>query len=420
MRHNRFTSSALSNLPAHALALACALLVSPAFAAEPRVVSGQIKEKEDIATRIQESVEKSNQSGKPQPPLQIKVPATAGAEPPAKAESAPRPAAPSTAASTTPSTAAPVTTPTAAPVATRVAAPKPVVKPAPKVAAKTKTAPASARAATPVEQAPAFNAASAEDSREYIRAKAQVLAQKGIPPAADDHHGHGHGAAWSYEGATGPQAWGNITPQYSTCDRGRRQSPIHITDADSLPGPAEPLQLNYQPSGGSIVNNGHTIQVDLDNAANTLTVRGSTYRLVQFHFHHPAEERINFKSFAMVAHLVYRNEDNQLAVLAVLMDPGAPSPLLHKLWTHMPLDAKDRVKLPAGLVDLNELLPQDLRYYQFMGSLTTPPCSEGVLWLVLKAPVTVGADQLQLFAKLFPNNARPTQPLNGRVVREAR
>ena len=166
------------------------------------------------------------------------------------------------------------------------------------------------------------------------------------------------------------------------------------------------------------MNNGHTIQVDVVGD-NSITVRGSEFKLLQFHFHHPSEERVNFQSFAMVAHLVHRNAEGQLAVVAVLLEPGAANPMINKVWTYMPLDAGDRVRMPTGIVDMAELLPKDQRYYQFMGSLTTPPCSEGVLWMVLKQPVTVSREQLRMFAQLFPNNARPVQAVNGRAVRDA-
>lgn len=166
------------------------------------------------------------------------------------------------------------------------------------------------------------------------------------------------------------------------------------------------------------MNNGHTIQVDVAGD-NSITVRGTNYRLLQFHFHHPSEERVNYRSFSMVAHLVHRNAEGQLAVVAVLLDPGEANPLINKVWTYMPLDTNDRVRMPAGLLNLNELLPRDQRYYQFIGSLTTPPCTEGVLWMVLKQPVALSREQLRLFAQLFPNNARPVQPVNGRAVRDA-
>ena len=121
----------------------------------------------------------------------------------------------------------------------------------------------------------------------------------------------------------------------------------------------------------------------------------------------------------MVAHLVHKSADGQLAVLAVLIDPGTSNSLMEKVWTYMPLDSGDKVRMPIGLIDINEFLPKDKRYFQFMGSLTTPPCSEGVLWQVFKQPVTASREQIRLFSQLFPNNARPVQPVNGRVVREA-
>jgi len=256
-------------------------------------------------------------------------------------------------------------------------------------------------------------------SRQYIRAKAAALAGH---TAADAPAPAGHGSGdvhWSYEGDTGPQAWGNLKPEFSLCRMGKRQSPINIDEADTLQGPAEPLQFNYQASDGSVVNNGHTIQVDV-TGDNTLTVRGSVYKLLQFHFHTPSEERINYRSFAMVAHLVHRNNEGQLAVVAVLLETGVANELINRVWTHMPLDSGDRVRLPSGLIDLNALLPKDQRYYQFFGSLTTPPCTEGVLWMVLKQPTLVSRDQIRLFTQLFPNNARPVQPVNARPVRSAK
>nr|WP_295772538.1 carbonic anhydrase family protein [Rhodoferax sp.] len=229
---------------------------------------------------------------------------------------------------------------------------------------------------------------------------------------------HGSEVHWAYEGDTGPQAWGKLKPDFNTCATGKRQSPINIEDGATLQGPAEPVQFAYAPSNGTVVNNGHTIQVDVQGE-NTITVRGSTYRLLQFHFHTPSEEQINFKRFPMVAHLVHKNNEGQLAVVAVLLDEGVASTFIDKVWTYMPLDSGDRVRMPAGLLNLAELLPTDQRYYQFMGSLTTPPCSEGVLWMVLKKPVTLSRGQFKLFTQLYPNNARPVQALNGRAVREA-
>ena len=244
------------------------------------------------------------------------------------------------------------------------------------------------------------------------------LASSPRPSRAAEHGAHGAEVHWSYEGESGPQAWGRLKPEFNACATGQRQSPINIDDTMTLQGPAEALQFDYLPSSASVVNNGHTIQVDVQGDS-SLTVRGANYRLLQFHFHNPSEERINHKAFALVAHLVHRNPEGQLAVVAVLFEPGAANALVNKVWTYMPLDVGDRVRMPAGALNLAELLPRDQRYYQFMGSLTPPPCSEGVLWMVLKQPVPLSREQLRLFAQLFPNNARPVQPLNGRAVRDA-
>ncbi|WP_157979409.1 carbonic anhydrase [Rhodoferax ferrireducens] len=299
------------------------------------------------------------------------------------------------------------------------------------IPAKEPSAPADAPAKPAASEHPAESAHAAaskrapaavnpQASRQYIRAKAAALTGHEAPEAAPltgaaHHEGEVH---WAYTGDNGPQAWGKLKPDFNVCALGKRQSPINIEETGTLQGPAEPLRFNYQPSSGSVVNNGHTIQVDL-YGDNSLTVRDSTYKLVQFHFHHPSEEQVNYRGFAMVAHLVHKNAEGQLAVVAVLLDPGVANALVNKVWTYMPLDAGDRVRMPTGLIDMNELLPKDQRYYQFMGSLTTPPCTEGVLWLVLKQPTPVSREQIKLFSQLFPLNARPVQAVNGRPIRDA-
>jgi carbonic anhydrase len=258
-------------------------------------------------------------------------------------------------------------------------------------------------------------------SRDYIRAKAATMTGHEVPQDAAEPHAstaHDGEVHWAYDGENGPQAWGKLKPEFNVCALGKRQSPINIEDSGTLHGPAEPLAFHYTPSSGSVVNNGHTIQVDL-LGDNTLTVRGTVYKLVQFHFHTPSEEQVNFRNFAMVVHLVHKSNDGQLAVVAVLLDPGVANALITKVWTYMPLDINDRVRMPPDIIDLNELLPKDQRYYQFIGSLTTPPCTEGVLWMVLKQPTQISKEQLRLFQQLYPNNARPVQPVNGRPVRNA-
>ena len=261
-------------------------------------------------------------------------------------------------------------------------------------------------------------------SRQYIRAKAAALAghETALEPLADHKGastGHRDGEVhWSYAGENGPQVWGQLKPEFNLCAAGKRQSPINIDESSTLQGPAELLQFNYQPSSASVLNNGHTIQVDI-SGDNSVTVRGSSFKLLQFHFHTPSEEEFNDRHFAMVAHLVHQNAEGQLAVVAVLLEPGMINPVINQVWTYMPLEIGDRVRVPDGLINMNELLPKDQRYYQLMGSLTTPPCTEGVLWMVLKQPSTVSQAQIKLFTQLFPHNARPVQPVNGRAVRDA-
>ncbi len=256
-------------------------------------------------------------------------------------------------------------------------------------------------------------------NHQTIRAKAAALAAKTsdtqAPMAPNDAHADAH---WAYDGAHGPLAWADLKLEFSTCGSGKQQSPINIDESQTLRGPAEAIAFDYGTSSASVVNNGHTIQIDVAGD-NGMTVRGTRYQLLQLHFHHPAEERINQRGFAMVAHLVHKDYLGRLAVVAVLLEPGAANAVINNFWTYMPLGAGDRVMMPRGSVDVSGLLPKDQRYYQFMGSLTTPPCTENVLWMVLKEPVTLSPAQMRLFAQQFPNNARPVQPMNGRVVRDA-
>jgi len=280
------------------------------------------------------------------------------------------------------------------------------------------SSPAAATAGTAHAAAPT-KAINPKASRQYIRAKAAALAGRSEPIEEIIERAHAMGDVhWSYEGATGPQAWARLKPEFGTCASGKRQSPINIDESATLRGPAEAIGFDYRASSATMVNNGHTVQADV-TGDNAILVRGSRFQLLQLHFHHPSEERINYRGFAMVAHLVHRDHMGQLAVVAVLLEPGAANPVIDRLWTYMPLDKGDRVPMPRGALELAGLLPKDQRYYQFMGSLTTPPCTEDVLWLVLKEPVSISQAQLRLFAQQFPNNARPSQPTNGRVVRDA-
>ncbi|QBK04325.1 hypothetical protein DW355_05595 [Hylemonella gracilis] len=224
---------------------------------------------------------------------------------------------------------------------------------------------------------------------------------------------------WSYEGPGGPQNWHKLKPEYAMCGKGKIQSPIAIMDDDTLKGPAEPLEFSYKPSKGTITDTGHSIEVKVYNTDNVLTVRNTKYRLLQFHFHAPAEETINGQRFPLGAHFVHKNDMGQLAVVTVLFETGEPNALIEKVWTHMPLGPSDSVRMPPDLVNVYDILPKDQRYYSYFGSLTTPPCTEGVLWLVLKQPVQISPEQLYMYTQLYSNTARPLQPRNSRTIRDA-
>ena len=226
-------------------------------------------------------------------------------------------------------------------------------------------------------------------------------------------HAHIH---WDYEGPGAPENWSKLDPQNKACAIGERQSPIDIKDGIKVD--LEPIKFNYQPSTFRIVDNGHTVQVQVGEGSISLT--GKSYELVQFHFHRPSEEKINGQRFDMVVHLVHKADDGQLAVVAVLLERGNENPFIQTLWNYMPLEKNMPVSPPNAIVDLNTLLPTSRNYYTYMGSLTTPPCSEGVLWLVMKQPVQVSPEQINIFSRLYRNNARPIQPSGGRLIKEGR
>jgi carbonic anhydrase len=220
---------------------------------------------------------------------------------------------------------------------------------------------------------------------------------------------------WDYAGDSGPTEWGKINPAWSMCAKGERQSPIDIHDGIRVD--LESIAFDYKASRFAVVDNGHTIQVNM-GPGNRITVGGRTYDLVQFHFHRPSEERVNGKSFPMVAHLVHKDADGRLAVVALLIEEGAANAAIQSVWNNLPLERNDP-STPVIPLDPAKLLPAKRDYYTFMGSLTTPPCTEGVLWIVLKQPIHLSAEQIAIFSRLYPMNARPIQTASGRIIKES-
>jgi carbonic anhydrase len=224
---------------------------------------------------------------------------------------------------------------------------------------------------------------------------------------------HGHGAHWGYEGHAGPAQWAELGEAFALCGAGMRQSPINI-DAAASAGLA-PIQFDYRAAKLDMVNNGHTIQVN-HGQGSAITVDGEKYALLQFHFHTPSENTVGGKPYDMEMHLVHKNAQGQLAVVGVFLKAGAHNAVLDKAWGHMPGHAGDKAQVAAISINPADLLPASRAYRRFNGSLTTPPCSEGVKWFVMQDPVEVSAEQIRKFAKVIGANARPTQPLNGRFV----
>jgi carbonic anhydrase len=226
--------------------------------------------------------------------------------------------------------------------------------------------------------------------------------------AQEDHSPH-----WSYESETGPAHWGDLSPDYSLCKTGQEQSPINIanTVAEKLP----PIDFHYLPSQLKLIDNGHTVQVNYAPGS-SITVAGKKYELLQFHLHHPSEETINGKPYDLGIHLVHKDAEGHLAVVAVLFKEGASDAAIKAVVNHLPTVKEQEITADAT-VDAADLLPQTRNYYTFSGSLTTPPCTEGVMWFVLQTPSTLSSAELRTLAKLYPNNARPVLPLNARTVK---
>jgi carbonic anhydrase len=221
---------------------------------------------------------------------------------------------------------------------------------------------------------------------------------------------------WSYKGNHGgPKQWAELDSAFEKCAKGTTQSPIDISKTVKADLPA--LDFKYSNTAPTIVNNGHTVQINLP-AGNSLTVGKQTYELLQFHFHTPSEETLGGKHLPMVAHFVHRNTAGELGVVGVLMKQGKTNAAFAPIFAHLPRPG-EKITVDDLALDLAALLPTDKGYYAYEGSLTTPPCSEGVSWMVLKTPVVLGAEQIKAFRRLFNANARPVQPLNGRVIKES-
>jgi carbonic anhydrase len=231
--------------------------------------------------------------------------------------------------------------------------------------------------------------------------------------------GTGHKAEWSYQGHTGPEHWGELDPAFALAKTGQEQSPVDIVRAEVVTGNGAPLEVSYQPTPLTILHNGHTIEEECEGGG-SLTVGGHRYELAQFHFHSPSEHTIDGQHTPLELHLVHKDTEGKLAVLGVLIDEGKAHPELARLWEHLPTEPGNKVSDEEVKVDPARLLPTSLATYRYAGSLTTPPCSEGVSWFVLQQPIEASAEQVGAFRKVIHGNNRPTQPLRGRKLSAVR
>lgn len=245
------------------------------------------------------------------------------------------------------------------------------------------------------------------DRRQIIKAMAglalcPLCATRGR--AADAH--------WSYEGHGGPDKWSELDPANAVCSAGSQQSPIDI--GETVQSRLPPLKIGWGKSADTIVNNGHTIQVNFTEGS-TLTTAAGSYKLVQFHFHRPSEHLIAGKSYPMEVHFVHANPSGGLAVVGVLIAGGRANPVFNKIVTTMP-EAEGPAVQADPAINPNGLLPARRSYYRYEGSLTTPPCSETVDWHLLTDPIQVAEADISRFAKLYPMNARPARKVSRRFV----
>ncbi len=217
-----------------------------------------------------------------------------------------------------------------------------------------------------------------------------------------DHSSHGHQSEPAHE--------------YFKCKQGDRQSPIgiSITEKEHL----DCINFHYYPTPLKILNNGHTMQINY-GCGSSITVHNKKYELIQFHFHHPSEHRLHGLYYDMEAHLVHRGEHGQLAVIAIFMKEGKENGFIKTLWDHFPKEEGRLHTFADVKINVSEILPKNIKaYYNYTGSLTTPPYSEIVDWYILKTPIEVSKAEIDKFTAIFKNDARPVQHVLGRVVKE--
>lgn len=217
---------------------------------------------------------------------------------------------------------------------------------------------------------------------------------------------------WTYRGETNPDNWGELSSDFAICSTGQNQSPINFEDIITY----KPVNLafNYRNTPLNIVNNGHTVQVNY-SPGSTVSINGKEYELIQFHFHTPSEHTINGEATALELHLVHKNKKGEIAVIGILIKPGQENLLIKKIWEKISSEKSEHY-LHHVMINANDFIPQQHSHYHYIGSLTTPPCTEGVNWIVFNTPIEISEEQIATFTKIYELNARPVQPINQRLI----
>lgn len=223
--------------------------------------------------------------------------------------------------------------------------------------------------------------------------------------------------AWSYEESTGPEYWGELAASNAVCAQGSEQSPINIVSSQVIEDKrVGGKQIYYMPTTFTLHNNGHTIQANAITGKNRLVIEGKEYKLAQFHFHTPSEHQFNGRYYDIELHFVHTDESGNLAVLGVMIQEGRENEALATVWDDLPSEESKKEVSEKYLINLQALLPQDQMAYHYDGSLTTPPCTEEVKWIVFEQPIEMSKEQIKAFQQIFPNNHRPVQPINERDI----
>lgn len=248
-----------------------------------------------------------------------------------------------------------------------------------------------------------------QEIKEDIKQEAKAVTAPTPPPAPPVHHSH-----WSYEGETGPDHWGSLESKFATCSDGQTQSPINLKW--NKPEEGGKLEFAYKDSNLKVIDNGHTLQFNYEQGSK-VSINGEEYDLLQMHFHTPSEHTIANKSFPLEVHFVHKDALGRLAVVGVMFkESKVNDPTIDALWGFVPSEKNKEMEIPDFKLNPMKLIPSKHTFYHYSGSLTTPPCTEGVNWNVLNTPINISKSQIDAFRSLYNMNSRPVQPLNGRKV----